>query len=90
MNADNDEYKNGARVMNNSRPIAYGGTYRIRTCDLWFRRPVLYPTELMPQSNDSQRGNGGPSLQILPKSIAAFGADKVGNVQGQGPLESNG
>ena len=58
MNADKDEYKNGARVMNNSRPIAYGGTYRIRTCDLWFRRPVLYPTELMPQSSHIQLGNG--------------------------------
>ena len=58
MNADNDEYKNGARVIHHSRPIAYGGTYRIRTCDLWFRRPVLYPTELMPQSSHIQLGNG--------------------------------
>ena len=32
----------------------------------------------------------GPSLQVLPKSIVAFAADKIGNVQGQGPLKFNG
>ena len=30
----------------NSQENNYGALGRIRTCDLWYRKPTLYPTEL--------------------------------------------
>ena len=50
-----------AVVCENTKTPLYAGVFcsapdRIRTCDLWFRRPTLYPTELQAHVHTEKEG----------------------------------
>ena len=50
FHARNNDLRNSEPAFNDDELLDYGAPGMIRTCDLWFRRPTLYPTELRVQA----------------------------------------
>ena len=47
--------------------------------------PVLYPTELMPQSNNSQLGNGAPAFKFYRRVSQPLGLTRPARYKVRGP-----
>ena len=50
--------------------LLFGEAGRDRTCDLWFRRPTLYPTELQPQAKKISLSRASTAVFSLQESIS--------------------